>query len=543
MTLPLIYSADIISTQEGIAVTELGKVALIEQFENLNVLVQIPKIPRHASLYCTFDEETRELGVQLENNFRAVLDDYNQFVESRRALLEGYLHDDSTGRTRRALWSTVGSFLYTTFVGGLSQIQILQLKNHLKSTQNEVDQLGQNVRNLKNELVLTQLHTVGLMKKFNYLLQRQIKSYNCISEMMAYILNTKLNILVWQKALDGLIWPAISGINSVPLSPSILDPEILTRIVQSHDTFKSLIFFDHPVYLYAISHITLVEIDRSLSLIKYVISFPRIKSENILPLVSISQVGLHLGGNLCKYFSLPSNAVSIRCELNDIELSDCTNHGSLYVCKSFSFPPSRSCIQESSFVCNYTVTECGEVYKLLQLKFGVLFRDNEEKHFCRDLTGRIILPPLTRSRVGLVTWNTSMELHDITVESPNIELVPFKMNNFSTITDFNISQSSYQSEIADLLHGYNNSIREEFQQSYGQHIARMESSTWIHVIIFIVSFVLVTVWLVTITVLLAIYRRCHGKIQEVVKYTLLHDPKKTDDPGEDKLDTRENVTI
>ena len=106
---------------------------------------------------------------------------------------------------------------------------------------------------------------VALVKQFNYLLQREITFENCLSEMSDYISNTKVNVLAYRTTIDNLLSPAISGARSVPLSPSILDPEILTKIVRTHDTFNDLIFSVNPVYLYSISRITIVEIDELLT--------------------------------------------------------------------------------------------------------------------------------------------------------------------------------------------------------------------------------------------------------------------------------------
>ena len=511
MCLTRILVADnLVSTQEGIVVSEVGNVAMVDQFENLNVLVKIPKIPHPGRLSCIFDEETHILGAHLKYNLDEVMNDYYAFLQSRKGLLAGYIpKKSSTKINRRSIWASVGNFLYSSLLGGLNEAQILQLKSHLRTTKEEVELLARTVQDLKKGQVLFEQHTVALVKRFNYLLQREINSYNCISEMMVYILNAKINTITYKKSLDNMIWPAVSGANTVVLTPSILDPEILTKVVNTHETFETLIFRENPVYLYSISRITLVEIDENLSVARFVLTFPRIKAEGIVPLAKVSQLGLHLGGNTCKYFALPPNMFSVEGRHKNIDLRDCVNHGSLYVCKRTRFPFPDSCLQPFSFTCNYTVIECSEPFDLVQLRYGVLFRDNLNKHFIRDMDGKILEPSVSRAGIGLVTWNSSLEfqLHDIFLESPNIQMEPFSLNNFSTTIDFNCSRIPVHSEIIDLINGYNLSIHATLSNTYGEDLRLVKKGSSANFIIIVVSVAFLSLWLTAMTIFGGLYLR------------------------------------
>ena len=470
--LSAVFSESIISLHEGIAISEIGEVALVDQFENLNILIRIPTIPRVRALSClSDDEDSRERLNNLQYNLNAVMNDYHNFVDSRRALLREYLPFNSSHSIgRRSVWATVGGFLYSTLVAGLTEIQVLQLKRHLKDTQSEVIKLRTSLSNLKNENVLFEKHTVALVKQFNYLLQREITFENCLSEMSDYISNTKVNVLAYRTTIDNLLSPAISGARSVPLSPSILDPEILTKIVRTHDTFNDLIFSVNPVYLYSISRITIVEIDELLTTANYILTFPRIRSDSIFPLNKVSQLGLFVTDNLCRYFSIPANTFEEDNLMKSIDLQGCSQHGSLHVCEAtkFLFPPS--CIQHSTFQCNFTVSECIEPYALIQLKSGVLFRDNGDDHFARDLGGTITIPSVSQGRIGFVSWNSSKEfqLQAISLESHGLTVAPLTINNFSTPLRFNLSDHIVgQRKIHSLLEDYDSSIKEHINETYG----------------------------------------------------------------------------
>ena len=506
-----------VSVHEGVAITELGKLALVYHFENLNILLKIPKIPFVKSLSCEFDHKSRELGSYLEYNLRAVEHDYHTFLTSRKALLKEYLPKKVV---RRSLWSSIANLAYTTLLGGLSEIQILKIKQHLKTTNDEIDRLKTTLSDLHNDRVLFEQHTVALVQKFNYLIQREINSQNCLSEMMTYILNTKINVLSYRNTLDAVLWPDITGVSSVPLTPSILGPHVLSRIVQTHETFKDMIFYDNPVYLYTISQLTLVEVDNQLCLVKFVLTFPRIRGDRILPLAKVSQLGLSLGENLCKRFLLPLNVFEDQGLLRDIYLRDCTHHGSLHVCKNTKFPFFRSCIQSSSFDCNSTVSVCATPFEMIQLREGVLFRDNEDRHFVRNLDNRIDIPYTTSSRIGLILWNSSFEfqLHDVSINSPNLESEPFMGKNFSTPISFNHSEITVQPAISALMDKYKSTIQEELRHEYGQEFSKIQKAKSHHLLLIIFTASITTLWLFGITILVVVfYRRYRHKIVNAFK--------------------------
>ena len=473
---------------------------------------------------CEIHAHNRSLFSIIENNRLTILRDYDTFLKSRKDLLSDYMIDNfgtdkKNNIHRRSIWGTIGNFLYSSILAGLSEYQILQLKKHLQNTKAEVNNLAISVHNLKKGQINFEEKTAALIKNIEYLRERDASQWDCKIEFASYVQNMKMNLNSYKITLDNILWPAISGYGTVVLNPNILDPATLKKITNEHIAFKNLIFREKPMYLYSVSNITLVEVDDNLSVVKLVLTFPRIEEKFIFPLYYTNQVGNYLGGGFCKYFEITEHSFDINGTLYPIHLDDCTRHAFLYVCKRHENPHKESCLQFKKFQCTAKKTICKGEFDYIQLDNGILFRNNKDTHFIRNFENKISIPQINGGRVGFVNWtkNKDFQIGDMKIENPTIMMTPITIQNYSTPLKFNFSENNIDEDIFKLIKQFKYDIHNEVNDSFHEKLHKVQNKHKIALIVGLTVISIFIIWLILVSIFIYIYFKRYITFKKILQ--------------------------
>ena len=465
----------LVSVEEGVFARFIGEVGVISQYDRVNIVLEIPefilanKIHNNTAKCLEYPTKLREaykdLYIQREN-----------FVQERLAVLKEYsVAKEAPGSKEKRsilawLGTMVGSLAYTTFLGGLSQVQIRKLNSHLKDTQKEVQEMAIKLKNLQENEVIFQEKTVGIIQSIT---KKWLDSYTyleCRTDLAISILDAKMNLFRYRDLIDSILFPALSGRNHVLLTSKILDINILNQVVKSHPVFANSEFASNPALLYSTSFLSLVGVNQDLTTAQMVLEFPIIKRGHD-KLFEVKQVGLHTKGSNCLYFNIPGNVAAIGEELREVVLDPCTRHHDLFLCPQHSFSHVPSCYQASNLSCSRNQRACSGSFQYIRADSGLLFRSNANgETFIRDKEDKIRSVKMSQFDTAYVSWANAnlVQFESITLLSPGVEVDRVVLTDFST----NISWADTDETAEELAKSWNKIVGK-----YGSDIESLMSST------------------------------------------------------------------
>ena len=424
-----------VSVGEGIFARKVGLVGMISHYDRINIMLQIPE-------FLVAEETAISMGrcmeypTSLVTAFKDLRNQREKFVADRLSVLKEYSITASQKQKRSVLsWlGVVGNLAYTTFMGGLSQVQIRKLNAHLQETREEVKGLAEEMSKRQEAQVMFREKTVGIIHDIAKTWNRQYTYLECKVDLAINVLDGKMSFQLYKELVDSVLYPALSGRNQVVLTSSMLDINILRHLVKNHPVFASSEFADNPALLYSTSYLSLVGVNEDITLSHHVLEFPVFK-RGYNTLYEVRQVGLHTAHGNCVFFKLPDNVIRVGNSMKEVTLDSCNRHHSLHLCPQNAFNHLESCYQPDKLTCDQTQEKCASSLDYIRADTGLLFRTNaNEEVFYKDTDSRIRSIKLSQFNTAYVSWNKArlVQIENVTLMSPGIDVDNITLTNFST---------------------------------------------------------------------------------------------------------------
>ena len=129
--------------------------------------------------------DLNEAALAYQNLYR----EKSEFVKARLQVLNEYSLEstnDSIEKQKRSVlaWlGNIGNAVYTTFLGGLTQVQIKSLNNHVKETRAEVRIMVERLNRVKTDQILYETKTLGVMKEISKSWLEGLDRLNCKTDL------------------------------------------------------------------------------------------------------------------------------------------------------------------------------------------------------------------------------------------------------------------------------------------------------------------------------------------------------------------------
>ena len=476
-------SSDVIVTELGIAIEKIGQVLTVTDDVLISVFVQMPNI---SDVYNSVTSEavTRE-EIHVCNNiknletghFKTVWNDMksiyefkiNQYIRSRSRLLKPFITPlpvKNDGKGKRSIWSFFGGAALTFFMGGVTEIQIYNLKDHIQTNRKNIAILKNALLTQREQIKQISTQVFAFMQKYTTYTSSVVRRsqcfmfYNSINARMRYTYED------YTRIIDDLIWTAIKGENSLLLTPRMLNLDILEVIVSQNEILQSTIYKDDPNYLYSLAKISLVEVEKYLNYAHFILSAPIVKTEYLKDLYKVSQVGAMIGKNICVYHKTPDYIYESNGQFYPIDLQNCRVHNNLYVCQTSSLDNETSCIQENHNSCEILKQQCSDYYKFHMSGLGILVRNNKDDDtFATSVEGWTSSIKLGPHRTSYLYWAniSSLQIGQKRIFSPKTAHVPLIISNLTVDVPTvysSLSSDNITTVFEEICRKYNRTLQE-----------------------------------------------------------------------------------
>ena len=508
--------SSLVAGDMGLTIDSIGKLATSNSETLISVILQLPNIQDNLEYYTTGETSRIE---QCVKNFQKtgvhhfipeiVMENLNvdrkkvsSYINSRRQVLKPYIVDVSgKTRTKRGILSILGGSLLTLAFGGIAEYQMHRLKLHIKDNSDRIEVLKDNLRSDQQKILHLRQDLVGLIKADRDSLVSFATTMSCID--LPFILRTNRDNLFSTKSkiIDDVLTGPLEGKNKLALTPKIIGPELLRKVVNQHPQLNSTIFKDNPHLLYSTSTISLLSIDSNLTQAHFVMFIPLVNVKDSLHnLYHTVQVGIHVKDNTCGYFDLPKHLFVKDEKFYNVKLSDCQQNNALYICSIGSIQNVSSCIQKDEITCPLRHTTCISQCHFEVCKQGILFRENSGKYaYTFDKKGYTSEINLKRSHSHFIPWRefSAIQVCNNKLESPSTVHPSLTVANFSMDHDaLDIIDPDHISRIfKNLSSHYNTSLQMVMNPIFSNHrendIIALSRHQWINTILIIILILLI----------------------------------------------------
>jgi hypothetical protein len=194
----------------------------------------------------------------------------------------------------------------------------------------------------------------------------------------------------------------------------------------------------NPTYLYGLASIAIIDILVQDSIVHFVLEYPVIFNKNIVPLHKTDQIGMHISGNQCIYFQLPTYFFTMERKTYEISLANkCITHRDLTICTTYKHLLKTSCINETHMGCPYSAASCTSPFHFSYTTAGLLIRDNTRESYLTNIAGPIRKVSFNNNSIAMVPWSNIVNVfigQELLIENPGDNFA-----SMTTITDFNVT--------------------------------------------------------------------------------------------------------
>lgn len=458
---------DLVMTRLGVKALKLGKIALADDYTIMSLFLKLPNIsdtntptPRENTLIqrCIGEElseyiETRLTNETLSNDksyFAETIENIHRnnevrimkFIESRNHLLQPYFWNqdtDTSGRNKRQVLALLAAGAGLAF-GGLTEYQMYKIRKHLSENENEINQIRSEFYSQQSEILSIKHNLIVISRNITQTLTEYFTSLQCRNFLSIYASNLERKFSLFKETIDNVLTATVAEKSAI-LKPNILEPPIIEKIVRQHKELNDTWYTKHPLLLYSISELTLLDIDKNLNYAHFTLSVPLIyRRKPIYNVYRTSQVGTVIPGsnNSCRYFQISENLIETqKGEFLSIDLKPCVSNRALHVCPSFSTSLKPSCLQINNVTCTQNIRNCETAYDYKVSTQGILLRNNKDNDtFTINSTGWAALVQLNQYRVTYLPWSdlTAIQIHDTKLISPSTvyEAIPLIDESYDT---------------------------------------------------------------------------------------------------------------
>ena len=442
----------------------------------------------------------------------------NQFIISRREILKNFIVDSGSIKKRSALLATLGGFIFSGALMGITEVQIKRINNHVRENSEEISRLAEKLRLTSEREILFEKASMAYLKKTAYETDLKLKFAFCLEEMDNYYFNARSYLFEFQKSINTIFEAQLKGRNFEKLNAEIIDPYSLKNITLNHPIFRNTLYRTHPSLLYNVAKITLIAVERSLDSAHFVLSFPLITPTSEYPLYKFQQTGVLLHGGLCATLVAPSLVYENKGKFYEVNLKHCDSHFNFHICPSNAFSVYQACFQPQSITCNTTRTTCASYHKAIELPSGILLRNNiRHDTFCRGIDDKTSIVKLTEHFTAFVSWDncTHVQVADILFTSPAVPGTHITFKNFSTNFSFSPDPSlepGFMATFEEFASQHNMSLTDILESSLATNHPKSRNLNSIYIFVIIGFGVSFAVLSFCATILAVYYHRKHTNI-------------------------------
>ena len=485
----------IMSVNTGLKIETMGKVAQGKEETLISVFLKLPsyenlldpelkmKSYMKANTFCESVQKT--LTTPLKHiywnishwseirGYGNLLKSYNntlhRFIKSRISMLHTYqtpMNNVDKHLRKRSVLSFLGGALFSAITLGITEYQIHKINSHLSEFREDISKLASGILHQQEEIVALNNRVFGLVKKSTYLITDEIHKLRCNDFYKHFVESWKLNFDEYKRLVDDTLWTALSGSNSLKLTPHMIDPETLHYIVDlmGESLTNDSLYRKEPNLLYSVATVNLVGINSNLTVGHFILRFPSLATSRIYDLFEVSQVGLHLGAGICSYFKIPDFVFEAKGTLHHVQMSNCLKHNRLYICPLGSFPNSTSCVQPNSISCQPLNSRCKGDFEFALSQAGILIRNNIALDtFVTNTEGFTHLAQLSNLNVIYLDWAQakSVQFGGMKIPSPSAFSAPLSPVNYSVELPYSnqfIDSENITEVFGEICNQYNKSL-------------------------------------------------------------------------------------
>ncbi len=485
----------------GLTIENIGKLSTSNSETLISIILQLPDIQNNLGQFTT-SEKARirkcsrlySAGITSYSSTHSKIisglistdrEKISEYLNSRRQVLKPYIIDDfGKTRNKRGIWSMLGGSLLTLAFGGIAEYQMYKLKTHIEDNSKEIDKLKIDLVSEQQNRLKLRKDIIGLIKADRETLKNYTEIMSCVD--LPFMLKNSKESKFWRnsKIIDDVLSGPLEGKNKLALTPKIIDPEILQKIIHQHPQLNNTIFKNNPHLLYTTSSISLLSIDTNLTQAHFVLYIPVVNvKDNLHDLYQTVQVGIHVKNNTCGYFNLPRHVFVKNDRYYDVQLAECKQNNALYICSTNSIQNASSCIQADKITCPLKHTTCISPCQFKLCKQGILFRENSEKDaYTLDNKGYMSEINLKESHSQFVPWkgHSAIQVCNTRLESPATQYPPVEVTNFTiNFNDLTIIDPEQLSKIfTHLSSKYNTTLQMVMNPIFSKHVENTKSSSW-----------------------------------------------------------------
>ena len=455
---------DIVATNVGIKVEKIGKLSFAGEYVVTSILMKLPnltvpdglgfhvKTDFRASVCTTLDSISSEQREKTWENFRAInaaaREKVESYLKSRITILNRYIiplnvsnaFNSSSRRSsvskkkkRQAVLLGLLGGSAMLALGGVTEYQIHQISQHVRENSDKIEQL-KNEMNVQRFAMKNLGETVfAFVKNVSKTVSEEIDRLECSIFLVQYREFLFNYIDKSFTEIDNVLWTALSGSNSLLLTPRMLEVSMLRSIVEKHSILRSTIYRELPSMLYSIAKVSLIEIDTQFSTAHFTLRIP-ILSDGIMPLFKSSQVGTFISENTCMYFNLPGFLYKWNGIFHPIDTDQCLKNNDFYICPRETLTNETACIQEHEMSCPESRIHCNRNSEYRMSIVGLLIRNNVEGSTFAVREDGITTPVVMgNTRTAYVDWKgvSYVQIGKTLIRSPNVNIATFTVSNFS----------------------------------------------------------------------------------------------------------------
>ena len=446
--------SNLIASDMGLAIENIGKLGTSNSETVISLILQLPNIQDNFEYYSRSEISRihrclkifQDTGVHhfhpnsVMYNLIVAREKVSNYISSRRQVLKPYVIDLS-GKTRakRGILSVLGGSLLTLAFGGIAEYQIHRLKSHIEDNSDKIEILKNDLRSEKQRRLHLRQDLIGLIKADRESLVTYSSTISCMD--LPFILRTGRDNLFARKSkiIDDVLAGPLEGKNKLTLTPKIIGPDILQKVVNQHPQLNNTVFKNSPHLLYSTSTISLLSIDKNLTQAHFVLYIPVIDAkDNLHNLYQTEQVGIHVTNDTCGYFELSRHLFVKNNKFYDVNLADCKQNNALHICSTKSIQNVSSCVQKDKMNCPLRHNTCISDCQFQVCKQGILFRDNSGKNaYTFDKNGYTSEINLMNSHSEFIPWKdfSAIQVYDTKLESPSTFHPSIEVANFSLDSD------------------------------------------------------------------------------------------------------------
>ena len=413
-----VKSTSIIFEDHGIMLKPQGYIT----FSTDNMLSLFRKL--HLPSMSQFDNCKSDV----QNNFnieilKTTLDYIELFNNIVRPMPRSNETNSQSRNKRQLLAFGIGLGIVDLLFGGISYGT---LNHHINQLDRKFGEFVTKQHDFDNDLLEWDNQLITMIEKSHEEIDQKFRAIQCqILESTGELLAMQY-VDRWIKTLDNVFRPLTEGRMKTRLTPHIVKPADLNRILSEHPMLKGS-FYSRNVYnFYKVASVSVVQaqfdIYSSTLSIHQIIHYPALKPHHLFPMFVARQVGI-IRNQVCLLFEIPRLIYTINDKFYAVDETNCVVSDTVTTCYAEIFNNSEqtSCLTNLT-TCDVLEGECTPkyVYDTSGILIGTAVQNIQVFEKKQDKKGMRILKP-NKYGTRFIPWTgiSYIQMEGLLVEEPS----------------------------------------------------------------------------------------------------------------------------